>query len=226
MDWNISRVNQDQPIAHPTITEFGATPDFFILDESGHTHALLEIKNCDVYRWNNSFGKVVPDLYKDQVHAQMCVTGIRQAYLGILVGGNQAVIEQVVYQEGVNEAIEEVVQDFIQAVKTRTEPPATQNGELYKYTKPDITKPILTFDMYAPLTSVCQEYALLNQEIKDLENQRNALKDEIIKIIGTSPEAQAGDFRIQHRPMKSSTGQTRGKRLTINRLDRSSSTLT
>ena len=80
-------------LQHPAHPYMLANIDGLTVDDEGNP-AILEIKTASEFKrgeWENG----VPAYYQTQVQHYLCVTGIRKAYVAVLIGGNSFYIHQI-----------------------------------------------------------------------------------------------------------------------------------
>jgi len=166
-----------------------ATPDYWIMSEKNDP-ILLEIKNTGEYSrkdWQDN----VPLIYYYQVQHQLLVTKANKAYIAALVGGNDLIIKEIKSDEEVQKEILEACIDFDSRIRNNL-PPEFQAGDsdllnkIYKEDK-EITEIQLT-DI-----SMALEIKLIDEQIKELENQKEGL---ICKIKLEMGGAQKADNEV------------------------------
>lgn len=166
--------------------------------------AILEIKTVDALAFRNGWKieddmLVAPDHIELQVQHQMLVSGLRRAYIGVLVGGNDVRILEREADDGVHRAIRSEAAAFWDSIAAGTPPDPVM---------PDDARAVIRLNSYAEpgrlrdargdavLASAIADYARLGREIDDLQAIRDARKAEILQAIGDAEKVLADGFTI------------------------------
>lgn len=166
--------------------------------------AILEIKTVDALAFRNGWKieddmLVAPDHIELQVQHQMLVSGLRRAYIGVLVGGNDVRILEREADDGVHRAIRSEAAAFWDSIAAGTPPDPVM---------PDDARAVIRLNSYAEpgrlrdargdavLASAIADYARLGREIDDLQAIRDSRKAEILQAIGDAEKVLADGFTI------------------------------
>jgi putative phage-type endonuclease len=178
----------------------GASFDFAIGEDG-----LLEIKNVDglIFRdqWieDENGNLQAPPHIEIQVQHQLLVSERKYAYIGALVGGND---EKLIYRkrdEVVITAIRQAVSDFWISIENNVPPKpnftedAAFISKLYGYAEPNKVLDVRgdgTFEEKMLL------HKKLGEEAKAIGEQRDAIKAELLTIIGDAEKVTGDSFTI------------------------------
>lgn len=180
----------------------GPTPSGYLADTPND--AILEIKTVDALAFRNGWKieddmLVAPDHIEMQVQHQMLVSGLRRAYIGVLVGGNDVRILEREADDGVHMAIRSEAAAFWDSVAAGTPPDPVM---------PDDARAVIRLNSYAEpgrlrdargdavLASAIADYSRLGREIDDLQAIRDSRKAEILQAIGDAEKVLADGFTI------------------------------
>lgn len=154
--------------------------------------ALLEIKTVDFLAFRD--GWTVEDDYIEapahielQVQHQMLVSGLRRAYIGVLVGGNDVRILEREADPQVHAGIMAKASEFWQSIADGRAPdPVMPNDaaaviRMHQYAEPG---KLLDARGDARIASLLLEYRRLRREADDLNELAEARKAELLQIIG------------------------------------------
>jgi putative phage-type endonuclease len=179
--------------------KIGSSFDFRILDND-KGDGILEIKNVDglVYRDNWIDGE--PPLHIEmQVQHQLLVSGLKYAYIGVLVGGND---EKLIYRERdeivINRILEESAK-FWKSIKNNEPPDPNFNSdavflkELYQHAEPGTV-----YDARGDerINEIVSKYKEASQKEKEAKSIKESCKSELLTIIGDNEKAAGDDFTI------------------------------
>ncbi len=177
----------------------GSSFDFRILDDK-KGDGILEIKNVDglVYRDNWIDGE--PPLHIEmQVQHQLLVSGLKYAYIGVLVGGND---EKLIYRERDEVVIARIVEEsakFWESIEANEPPDIDFNSdavflkELYQHAEPGTIFDARGDERINELTSKYKEASSKEKEAKAV---KESCKSELLTIIGDNEKATGDNFTI------------------------------
>lgn len=198
-------------LQHPDMPWALANIDRMVVGED----AILECKTAGTKKeWeasDDSDEAVLPAAYYCQTQYYLGVTGLQKAYVGALLGGfggMQVVVKELERDDEVIKHLLDAAANFWRMVEARTPPAIADNGEMVglEFT-PDPPRVILP-DLLAPKI---QRYRELNEQIKPIEKERDAIKDELNQIMECAdPECESflcGDVALNR------------KIVTVNRFD-------
>lgn len=166
-------------------------------------NALLECKTANAYgkdRWAN--GKC-PDSYEIQCHHYMAVTGAEKVYLACLIMGIDFVIVEIERDEEIIQMLEEREKEFWEGyVRTKTMPPPSGSDadedvikELYAASHPgEVDLPEFKYKL--------QRIDEIDNQTKELSEEKNAIKQEIMLEMGELDTAWVEDRKITWKTSK------------------------
>jgi len=196
--WTVRRMNEY--IRDPE-ARIGASFDFSIEDSNG----LLEIKNVDGLVFRNDWtvddqGNMQAPLHIEiQVQHQLAVSGRSVCYIGALVGGNDLQLIKRTRDEAVITAIKERVGQFWASIEANIPPEpdfmadSEFIGKLFGYATPGKVVDISADDRLAQLAA---QYRAFGDTIKMAEAGRDAIKAELLTVIGDAEKALGAGFTI------------------------------
>lgn len=163
---------------------------------SGHfdrdTDDLLEIKTVDflAFRdgWTIDEGFIeAPPHIEIQVQHQMLVSGLRRAYIGVMVGGNRIEVIERVADDAVHAGILTAAREFWQSIDDGRAPDPVMPDDaeavirMHQFAEPG---KLLDARGDATIATMLQEYKRLGDEAKTAEEQRKVVKADLLQIIG------------------------------------------
>jgi putative phage-type endonuclease len=180
-----------------------------VINEDGEM-AIFEAKTASEYKlevWENE----VPAPYILQIQHYMAVTGAKKTYIAALVGGNKFYWHEVKRDDEMIEKIiamekyfwEVYVLGGMEPVPDGSESTTKYFNEKFKNSNGE------TIELPEEVISVCDEYERISEQIKDLENEKNAMGN---KIKGYMKEAEigvVGDRRILWQSISKSSIDTK-----------------
>lgn len=156
------------------------------------TDAILEIKTVDFLAFRN--GWTIEDDYVEapahielQVQHQMLVSGLRRAYIGVLIGGNRIEVIERSADEEVHRAILGKAREFWQSIADGRAPDPVMPDDaaavirMHQYAEPG---KLLDAREDAALADRLMRYHQLGSDIKRLQEDRDVLKAELLQRIG------------------------------------------
>ena len=215
--WTIRRMDE---YMRDTELRAGASFDFSIESLGGITNnqldelkdngitvrkGLLEIKNVDSLAFRDGWteddaGNIEAPLHIEiQVQHQLMVSGRAFAYLGALVGGNRLVLIKRDRNEAVITSIKIKIKDFWASIESNTPPKpnferdAKFISSLYNYADPG---KLLDVRENEDFMNMAREHKRLGDIAKDAETKREALKAQMIMVIGDAEKIEGGEFSI------------------------------
>lgn len=129
---NLKLQNRNTMYRHREHPELIAHIDRLIIPEGG----ILECKTSGAYNhslWGESGSDEVPEAYLVQVMHYLHVTGRRNAFLAVLIGGQEYRQYEIEYDTELAEHIAAKCCEFWQLVQTHTPPPADKRDDLAVY---------------------------------------------------------------------------------------------
>lgn len=147
---------------------------------------ILECKTCNAFA-ADKFGKdgdSVPDEYLLQVQHYMHITGIHDAVLAVLIGGNQYRQFELVYDSALAEfAAAKCVEFWQKYVLTNTPPPATEKDDLNAYYN---ARHEATINATPEIVDLIAEAKAKKAEVKALEKEIDTICFEIKNFAGNN----------------------------------------
>lgn len=178
--------------------KIGSSFDYFI-----GTDGILEIKNVDSLAYRDGWstdddGNIeAPPHIELQVQHQLAVSDRKFAYIAALVGGNRvALIKREPDQEIIN-AIKNKVADFWKSIDCNIEPNPDfeKDAEIIRQLN-NYAEPGKVIDANQRVSYLAGEYLAYCEQIKELENKRDAAKTEMITLIGDAEKIKGEQFTI------------------------------
>jgi len=195
--WPLQKVHRYAQ--HPSIAGMGASPDFEILDHP-RGRGLVQVKNIDglVFRQAWEDGKP-PIYYQLQLQHELACTGYSWGALGVLIGGNKLEIFDYPRHEPTISKLEREVASFWQSIAANDEPHPDFERDLdtirilFGSSQPG---KVADLTDNARLTELCQLYKAAGADEKSAAGRKDAVKAEILTIIGDAEIAFAQDFKV------------------------------
>lgn len=188
--WTIRRM--DEYMRDETL-RIGSSFDFGVFG-----NGLLEIKNVDGLVFHNDWSEEEAPLHIEiQVQHQMLVSGVDVCHIGCLVGGNRLVLIKRTPDLKVQTAIKYAVEKFWKSIDENIEPKPNMEvdadfvSKLYNYAEPG--KVINVDDS---IKQMALQYKNLGEYIKNTEASRDAIKAQILMLIGNAEKAIGEGFSI------------------------------
>ena len=154
--------------------------------------AILEIKTVDflAFRdgWTIDDGFIeAPPHIEIQVQHQMLVSGLRRAYIGVMVGGNRIEVIERRADDAVHAGIIAKAAEFWQSIADNRAPEPVMPDDaqavirMYQFAEPGR---VLDARGDARIASLLREYHRLRREASDLNELADVHKAELLQIIG------------------------------------------
>lgn len=165
--------------------------------KDGRVSGILECKTTNEYSKDNWKDDKIPDHYYLQVQHYLAVTGFKEAYIAVLIGGNKFLFKKIDRDEELIGYLIKIESDFWKMVQGKTPPPMDGSSDAdellkYLYPKSDPDNEIYLNDFEQQLT----EYENLKAQIDEL-NQRKTQFEQVIKNEMKEAEiAHIGDRKI------------------------------
>jgi predicted phage-related endonuclease len=181
--------------------KMGASFDFKI-DKPA---ALLEIKNVDAMQFKEKWdidedGNIEAPLHIEmQLQYQMLVSGVSEAYIGALIGGNNVKLLKREIDNDITKSIQEKVFEFWESIRKGTPPPpdftrdAAFVGKLYRSVKAGSVIESTSDDR---INTLAHEYRLAQIAEKDAAQKKQAAKAEMLTLIGEANKVKGEGFSI------------------------------
>jgi len=206
--WTIRRMDE---YMRDTDIRAGASFDFSIeqtgidKNQGAMKLGLLEIKNVDSLSFRDGWtedeaGNIEAPLHIEiQVQHQLMVSGRAFAYIGALVGGNRLVLIKRDRNDAVITSIKIKIKEFWASIEANTPPKpnfvkdAAFIASLYRYAEPN-----KLFDARGneSFMELAREHRRLKQIIKESDDKCDALKAQMLMIVGDAEKVEGGEFSI------------------------------
>lgn len=166
--------------------------------------AILEIKTVDFLAFKN--GWTIEDDYVEapahielQVQHQMLVSGLRRAYIGVLIGGNRIEILEREADDQVHAGIIAAARKFWDSIEAGT-PPAP--------VMPDDAQAVIRLNQHAEpgklidargdgrIEHLVARYAELGKQAKVIDDERNTIKADLLTAIGDAEKVLLDGYSI------------------------------
>ena len=171
----------------------GSSFDYAIGDDG-----ICECKNVDGRVYADSWTETEAPLHIEiQVQHQLAVSGRKYAFIVALVGGNEMKFIRRERDEKVIQAIKDKVRWFWSTIEAgkEPEPDFTKDAEfiarLYGYAEPE-----KVLEAGDDIKAVAQEYKKVSDEIKPLEEKKEALKAQLLTMINDAEKVTGDGFTI------------------------------
>lgn len=166
--------------------------------------AILEIKTVDSLAFRNGW-TVEPDYVEApahielQVQHQMLVSGLRRAYIGVMIGGNRIEVIQREADDQVHAGIIAKASEFWASIAEGREPEPVMPGDaeavIRRYQQVEPGKQ-LDARGDAILAARIADYARLKAEAADVSKLADAAKAEILQMIGDAEKVILDGYSI------------------------------
>lgn len=196
--WAIRRMSEYK---RDTELRMGASFDFEFC-QPDKALGILEVKNVDSLAFRDGWiveGDDVqaPPHIEIQVQQQLALSGFKVAYIGALIGGNRVQLIKREPDSTVIEAIKKRVSEFWLSVVEHREPTANFGNDadfiscLYSYAEPG-----RVFNADERVSKLAFAYRQAAQAAKEADEKKDALKAELLTIIGDAEKVIGETFSI------------------------------
>lgn len=177
-----------------------ANIDRLILDDEGKILTFVECKNVSHWRESEFEGELIPDEYMIQIQHYMAVLELDYCYLAYLIDGNHHEYKKVLRDEDLISMIIVLENQFNDLLKSDEMPEPSGNDydnlqSVYKKTR----KEVIGFEEDEQIELV-NLYAQKKEELSNLENEVDEIKNKIVSIMKENEEAIAGKYRLYWKP--------------------------
>lgn len=178
-------------------------PDMVSIDSANeHLDSILEIKNVDALAFRDGWivdgdNLEAPPHIEIQVQHQLAVSGLKRAYIGALIGGNQVVLIPRERDDEIIAAIEQKVEAFWKSIAANQPPKPDYERDaefitkLYSYAEPG--KVVTADDRIADLID---EYRKWSDAAKEAEDKKQGVKAQLLECIGDAEKCKGDLFTI------------------------------
>lgn len=193
-----------------------ANVDRFLVDRNGTIVGILECKTANENLKSEWAEGEVPVSYYYQVQHYLHVTGLNQAWIACLVGGNKFFEYPIYYDRALyDKVIMPALKDFWEEhVKKCIEPDAmAADCDFYDTLfAPSNTKAEAVELQDESYDSICEQILWLKQDIKDREQKLKAMQATVKSILGDNAYGMTDEHEISWLPRKRSTINTKALR--------------
>ena len=180
-----------------------------VINEGGEM-AIFEAKTASEYK-QDVWEKEVPAAYILQIQHYMAVTEAKRTYIAALVGGNKFYWHEVKRDEEMIEKIVAMEKYFWEVyVLGGTEPAPDGSESTTKYFNEKFNKSDgETIELPEEVIHICEEYERISEQIKILENEKNATGNKIKSYMKEAEIGIAGDRKILWQSISKSSLDTK-----------------
>jgi putative phage-type endonuclease len=180
----------------------GSSYDYFI---TGKEEAILEIKNVSEMSFKKGWTAIGDNEYEApthielQVQHQLMVSGLKKAYIGVLVGGNKHYVIERNAIESVHQAIIQKVKEFWDSVERNIQPDPNYERDsalILDNIKTDLKNDTLFPSREDKLYQNIVKYRENKNKIGVLEEECNALKCKILLESNSFKKIDCGDIIV------------------------------
>lgn len=203
--WTVRKM--DEYVRRPEL-RIGSSFDFRVrtnATEDDSTDALLEIKNVDALVFRDGWiidddGNVeAPPHIELQVQHQLAVTGLPRAHIGALVGGNRVVLITRDRDQKVISAIEAKAAQFWNRIDSGQAPNPDflrDSDFIMQLCKTAEPGKIIDVTDNSSVSTLARKYAEFGKTEKESKEAKDAIKAELITLIGDAEKAVGDGFSI------------------------------
>jgi putative phage-type endonuclease len=158
---------------------------------------VLECKTAIEYKKKDWEGDTIPDEYLLQVQHQLAVTGLRHAYIAVLVGGNKFYYRHIPRDEKIIEYLYTLEESFWHKVVNRIAPDpdgSKASGEILKTLYPVATDDEIALPYDAEYW--INQYQTAHQQGKEAEEKKAEAAHQLQNMLGEKVAGYIGDFRV------------------------------
>lgn len=170
----------------------------------GNSDAILEVKTVDFLAFRN--GWTIEDDYVEapahielQVQHQMLVSGLRRAYIGVLIGGNRIEVLEREADDEVHAGIIAAAAQFWTSVDEGIEPaPSMPRDAETIIRRHQFAEPGKLIDARGDerIASLVRQYDGLGRQAKSIEEERAVVKAELLSAIGDAEKVLLDGFSV------------------------------
>ena len=182
---------------HPQFQFMFADVDGIVTDERGEK-CIFEAKTVSQYREEEWRDGKIPVEYMMQVQHYLAVCGMQKAYIAALIGGNHFIYHTILRDEGmITELVHAEKQFWDYNVKCDIRPEiddssATKDFLDKKYR--DSVKDSVKLDR--SLEAVLKQYQEVESQLKDMEQKKNGLSNQLKAALGEHEEGRLENGQI------------------------------
>lgn len=189
------------PIRHAEQPDGSAIGEY---DGDTPDDAILEIKTVDFLAFRN--GWTIEDDYVEapahielQVQHQMLVSGLRRAFIGVLIGGNRIEVLEREADDQVHAGIIAAARTFWASIEAGIAPPPVM---------PDDARAVIRLNQHAEpgklldvrenpyIVELVRQYDYLGRQAKQVADERDVVKAELLQAIGDAEKVIVDGFSV------------------------------
>lgn len=182
----------------------GASFDFQGWEEPGAPHFILEIKTVDALAFKSGWTIEAdfieaPAHIELQVQHQMLVSGLRRAFIGVLVGGNRVEVLEREADDQVHAGILAAAREFWASVDEGHEPAAElPRDAAFLISRLQYAEPGKLLDARSDerIAALAASYTELGQRAKAIAEEREVVKAELLQAIGDHEKVLLDGYSI------------------------------
>lgn len=181
-------------VRHPEYPWMTATIDGLTTDGR-----IVEVKTTSAWarEWGEEDTDQVPESYLVQVHHQMACTGVGEADVAVLIGGQRFRLYKVERNADLVELIEAKCAEFWECVRDRTPPTwGRMDARTLAILNPDCFGSV---DLDVATARIVDNYEAWGKWIKALEEQREEARRKILQVLGNAQFGFLPDGRLVKR---------------------------
>ena len=172
--------------------------------EDSPNDSILEIKTVDFLAFRN--GWTIEDDYVEapphielQVQHQMLVSGLRRAYIGVLIGGNRIEVLEREADDQVHAGIVYAARKFWDSIDAGTPPPPVMPddaGAVIRLNQHAEPGKLLDARTDAYIAELVNQYDYLGRQAKKIADERDVVKAELLQRIGDAEKVLLDGFSV------------------------------
>lgn len=186
----------------------------FIINFADRTQALLEIKTVDYFAYKDGWivdGDSVeaPPHIELQVQHQMLVSGLRKAYIGVLIGGNRVAVLEREADDKIHRLIESKARAFWRSIEDNIPPEpdyAVDASTIIAMNSNVREGAFLDASDDANIAQAIADYHHISAEVSAMEKVKDAKKAALMEVIGDYEKVAAGKFTVSAGMVKETAG--------------------
>lgn len=187
-------------LQHPEYSFMLADIDGLTVDDEGNP-AILEIKTASEYK-RSEWEEGIPTYYQTQVQHYLCVTGLRKAYVAVLIGGNSFIIREIDADTEVQQMLITVEMSFWNKVKSMIRPEMDGSDAaknlLESIFQGGINEQIILPDKASELINIYMEASALED---NAEAKKQEASNRIKEIMGNYDKAKCNEYIVSWKPV-------------------------
>jgi len=188
---------------HPNYPFMLANVDGIINDDT-FGDCIFEAKTSSIYR-QNEWDDSIPEEYQLQVQHYMAVTGLKGAYVAVLMGGNQYKYQFIPRDEELIQVLIKLENLFWQFVQTKTPPPMDGSKSCSDFLSrfyPD-SKPTSSISLPEEALTLIKQYEEYEAKEKEVALIKEEAANKLKNMLGDNESGLIIDRKITWKTMSS-----------------------